>query len=100
MTQISLRRKPLSNCTSPRLQRATDFARTHPKHSIAEISQRFDVTRTTLGRRIIGTQKARDEAHRHQQLFDDAEEQALVEWIMGMDELGFPITMDLLRSMA
>lgn len=58
------------------------------------------MNRTTLGRRIKGTQQARDLAHAKEQLFDSTDEETILKWVEEMDDAGFPINHQLLRQMA
>lgn len=86
--------------TPSRLQSAINYARKHPEETFSAISRRFEVDRTTLRRRVQGTQQARDIAHQHQQLFSPGEELSIVEWCEEMDRVGFPVTHDLITQMA
>lgn len=80
--------------------RAIDYARKHPKESKPQIATTFKVNITTLRRRLKGIQKSRQEAHRHQQLLSRGEENSIALWCRAMSDLGFPITFDILTTMA
>lgn len=67
---------------------------------VRSIAYRFNISRTTLTRRLEGKSKAREEAYLHRQRLDSAEEKALVEWTLQMEAWGWPSRVEQLRTMA
>jgi hypothetical protein len=91
---------PRDRFTPVNLRKAIDYARKHPNEAIAEIARTYKVNRRTLGRRVTGETKPRNEAHQDEQLFSVGEEKEIEQWCKDMDEVGFPINHDYLREMA
>lgn len=86
--------------TSRKLESAFQYVRNNPTASISSVASMHDVNRTTLSRKLDGTQKPRDEAHVEQQLFSPDEERALARWCGKMDAVGFPVIQEILHCMA
>ena len=82
------------------LARAVDYAHKHPKESKAKVAKAYGVNATTLRRRCKGSQVPRSKARRKQQLLTGGEEDAVVDWCGRMADMGFPVTVRMLLSMA
>lgn len=59
----------------------------------------YGVTQTTLADRLKGV-RTRQEAHAHQQLLSEAQEEVLVAWVKSWGRRGHPVTQDMLREYA
>ena len=79
---------------------AISYASKHPKESKAKIAEVYGINATTLRRRCKGTQVSRSKARREQQLLTSGEEEAIVDWCSRMADMGFPVTVRMLLSMA
>lgn len=96
----ALKDSPRDHFTPVNLRKAIDYARKHPEISISQIARDNKVDRRTLGRRVMGETKPRNEAHQSEQLFSPGEESEIEQWCKEMDEVGFPINHSYLREMA
>ena len=90
----------VSELYEKQLTRAIDYARKHPTESKAKIAQTYGVNAITLRCRCKGTQVSRSKVRRDQQLLTSAEEDAVVDWCSRMSDMGFPVTVRMLLSMA
>lgn len=90
----------LSESNEKQLTRAIDYARKHPKESKAKIAQTYGVNVITLRCRCKGSQITRSKAHREQQLLTSGVEDAIVDWCGRMADMGFPVIVRMLLSMA
>ena len=86
--------------STSRILEAVAYAKKHPLVSRRRIGRDFGVDDTILRRRLTGTQKSRQEVHRHQQLLTKGDEKAIANWCCDMDDVGFPVTFDIVREMA
>ena len=86
--------------STSRILEAVTYAKKHPGVSRRRIGRDFGVDNNTLRRRLAGTQKSRQEAHRHQQLLTRSDEKTIANWCREMDDVGFPVTFDIVREMA
>ena len=86
--------------STSRILEAVAYAKKHPGVSRRRIGRDFGVDNNTLSRRLAGTQKLRQEAHRHQQLLTKGDEKAIANLCREMDDIGFPVTFDIVREMA
>ena len=89
-----------SEVREKQLSRAIDYARKHPSESKAKIAKTYVVNAVTLRRRCKGVNVARPKAHREQQLLTSGKEDAIVDWCGRMADMGFPVTVRMLLSMA
>ena len=90
----------VSELHEKQLARAIDYAHKHPKESKAKIAKAYGVNPTTLRRRCKCLQVSRSKARREQQLLTSGEEDAVVDWCGRMADMGFPVTVRMLLSMA
>ena len=81
------------------ITRAINYAHKHPEESRRSIARKFDVSISTLSRRVNGG-LSRGQARESQQLLTAFEEAALVEGCTRMAKSGFPTTVAMVRSMA
>ena len=86
--------------TEQQLQKAIDHARREPTVPRARIAALYEVNRTTLSRRIAGTQRNFAAAHREAQLFSAGEERAIASFCGVMADHGFPVSHDMLKKIA
>ena len=89
-----------SELREKQLCRAIDYARKHPSESKAKIADIYGVNAVTLRRRCKDVVVARPKAHREQQLLISGEEDAIADWCGRMADMGFPVTVRMLLSMA
>ena len=83
-----------------KLKQTIDYARRNPTLSMASIARRYEINVTTLSRRIAGTQQSYRASHEDQPLFTPGDESAIVNHCMIMAECGFPLSHELLGSIA
>ena len=91
---------PINDYTPPALRNAIDYARKHAEEPIAAVARKWEVSRITLTRRLVGTQRARNLVHQTEQLVENEEEIAIKEWYDEMDDAGIPVNHDMLRQLA
>ena len=89
-----------SELRKKQLSLSVDYARKHPSESKGKIAERYGVNAVTLRRRCRGVNIARSKAHREQQLVTKGEKDAIVNWCGRMADMGFPVTVQMLLSMA
>ena len=90
----------MTKYTEEQLQKAISHVHRDPTVPRARIAALYEVNRTTLNRRIAGTQLTHTAAHRDQQLFTPGEERAIAEHCGTMADLGFPVSHDMLQQIA
>ena len=90
----------VSELHKKQLARTVDYAHKHPKELKAKVAKAYGVNAITLRHRCKGTQVPRSKARRKQQLLTESEEDAVVEWCGRMADMGFPVTVRMLLSMA
>ena len=61
--------------------------------SLGEAAVTFNIPKSTLGHRRMGRQ-TRCKAHKKEQLLSSAGEEAIVKWILKLDDWGFPLRLD------
>ena len=81
-----------------RIEKAIKAYRDNKFTSIGEAAIAFDLPKSTLGHRLQGREN-RQKAHEDQQLFTPAAEKAIVQWILKLDDYGFPPRIDRLWSL-
>ena len=67
--------------------------------SLRAAAQTYDVPKSTLRRRVKGTDARRDSIPQNRKL-TTTEESTLIEWILSMDQRGLPVRSDSIRQMA
>lgn len=73
------------------LQDAVEALRSGTSHSVRKIARDYRVPYATLWNRVHGIGSRRD-AHEHEQLLDNAQQQVLVEWCEYHAHMGIPLT--------
>ena len=77
------------------IQRALKALESGKYASLGEAAFVFNVPKSTLGHRRMGRQ-TRCKAHKKEQLLSSAAEEAIVKWILKLDDWGFPPRLDCL----
>lgn len=73
-----------------RLQQALKHLSLHPEKSLRSTATQYGCNHVTLwGRKVAGV-KSRREAHVNEQVLSPAEEKALVQWALALDDRGIP----------
>jgi transposase len=67
--------------------------------SVRAAAQAYDISKSTLGRRVKGINARRDSVPINQKL-TTTEESSLIEWILSRDQRGLPVGSDYIRQMA
>lgn len=67
--------------------------------SIRASAEKYDLPYSTLRDRLAGS-TTRRESHHHQQLLTDYEEKSIVQWILRMDDWGFPPRLCVVKELA
>ena len=75
------------------IQRALKALESGKYTSLGEAAVAFKVPKSTLGHRRMGRQ-TRHKAHEKEQLLSSAAEEAIVKWILKLDDWGFPPRLD------
>ena len=93
MPRIKLRSLMKENEREPQIQRALNALESGKYTTLGEAATVFKVPKSTLGHRRTGRQTRR-KAHEKEQLVPSASEDAIVKWILKLDEWGFPPRLD------
>jgi len=98
-TTMPRQQRSIQTSCEGRISLAIASYRNNPKQSVRALAAAYDVPKSTLQRRLHGTQ-ARSEIVSVNRKLSPIEEQSLVQWILELDRRGFPPYIIDVRRMA